>query len=300
MPVQRCVEHTRVGVIFVGELRLSSPEHLAAWARRTECSQVYAATWPEFARLGVILAGVASRVVVLERGIQCSTRDIPLVGATSWAPNSKPRRSSDEHSMSQWRLLAAALRAFTAPLELHQMLIKARTDIVLPDQHAFLARFASGVSESSVVHTANDYLIYAPTSDFFRIFGDFWGACQATYYNRSSPCDHAPGRPLGSSCSFKSGPGHKHCWSATPSEIRVYPSWRWRKQHTAHTFASLAAMFYHIVWVHNATCQPALSTAVQLEPTRYNMTWGMNCRKSSGSLGYAHDRLPGILSHSDW
>lgn len=280
-----------VAVLLTGELRLASHEHAAEWIRRLQHSHVYVATWSEYAELGAMLSGHAPQVLAVERD----------VNMTCSLSTTRAARSHSKWMNLQWKLLSLALIAFNASLRRHDILVRARTDLILPDEPALFANWLGRASQhaSPAVHLANDVLFYASTPVFMDVLGDFHHACETLYTNTTPDCKVSsvvPRKQLvpraselngsryygeGERCRFRPrlcyGTGHLQ-------GFLVGPSWRWPGSNEVRLMSSIA-LCYHILWRHNVTALPLPPRfkMVQCRPDRYNMSWGWKPRDSGCS-----------------
>ena len=275
-----------VAVLLLGELRLTSCAHFTEWSVRLQCSQVFVATWPEYAAVGNMLTGSRSKV-----------QTIPRPHTSGFPSTNRVNRS---YPLMQWKLLSVALNAFQDSFLAHDVIIKARTDLLLPIEFALFAnrlgRSAQKISDA--VHLANDLLFYAPPHLFVRVLGDFFNASETLYMNTNPPCNvwlpkvlQMPNSSLGNSRSYGQGKCRfrpRMCYNSD-GPFMVGPSWFWPG--SVHPrglrFSSSIALCYHILWHHNIATLPLaaglnpMPSKSFLDSGRYNMTWGMQSAHST-------------------
>ena len=211
-----------VAVVFTGQLRVFDAAHASKLRRDLGGTSVYVASYPEYAAEADMLDVPPANQVWADAATLAHLLKQRGVALGALASDSLHMSETGVHSSFwQWALLDLAIDTFGDQLAAYDIVVRARTDL---DERAPLP-YARLDPAPDAVHCHSDFVFYATSSVFLRVFGTMMVRAAYAYARPSDEHGRVFYEPLDWAALFESDlSGVKWWWVPLPKAVFGNPS----------------------------------------------------------------------------
>ena len=206
-----------VAVVFASQLRVFDATHAAKLRRDLEGTAVFVASYPEYAAEADMLGVPSAHRVWADAPTLARALRRRGVALGALASDSLDLSETGVHTQFwQWALLDLALWSFKDQLSTYDIIVRARTDL---EEHVPFS-YAKLDPAPDAVHCHSDFVFYATSSVFLRVFAPMMVRCAYAYWRPSGERGRVLYEPLDWAALVESDlSGVKWWWFPLPEAV---------------------------------------------------------------------------------